>query len=171
MDEPLEDRYFTWLCAKVARDLGPAPISFLRKLHSTEYTWIISGDRNRAAEGVELRENFFNAAFIKRDSEFLRHPCSLLEFFIAFAERAAFQTPESSYTWFWEIMTNLNLEIRVVCLENEAVIDEILYNFLWRQYDYSGHGGMFPLRNPRRDQRRVEIWFQFGDYLEDQGLL
>lgn len=172
MDEPLEERYFNWLCAKVVRDLGPHPKGLLQKLHSMEYTWIVSGDRNRAAEGVELREYFFNSAFIKRDPEFLRDPCSLLEFFIAFADRAAFQTSEPTHKWFWEFMTNLNLEgFRVVSRETEQLIDDILYTFLWRVYEDNGDGGMFPLRNPRRDQRRMEIWYQFCDYLEDQGFL
>lgn len=36
---------------------------------------------------------------------------------------------------------------------------------LERKYDEFGNGGLFPLRSPSKDQRRVEIWYQLCEYI------
>jgi hypothetical protein len=69
-------------------------------------------------------------------------------------------------------MRNLRLDkFTRVTTSDSAKIDDILYNFVWRMYEPDGYGGMFPLRKPTRNQREAEIWYQFCDYIEDQGLL
>ena len=74
--------------------------------------------------------------------------------------------------WFWEIMANLKLdEYRRVSHSDAREIEEILYNFIWRLYESDGLGGMFPIREPQRDQREVEIWYQFSEYLIERGLV
>lgn len=171
MEEPLEETYFNWLCAKVSLNKGPMYLDLMRILHKTEFVWIIPGDRNRAEDGQELRLNFLREAFIKRNEAWLQDPCSILEFLIAFANRAYFQTDTSLNDWFWQFMTNLDLaEYRQVSESDMPVIEDILSTLVWRTYDPSGHGGMFPMRWPKDDQREVEIWYQFFAYLDDQGL-
>jgi hypothetical protein len=172
MEEPIEEAYFNWLCAKVLQPYNLNHKELLRILYSTEFTWIIPGDRNRAEDGVELREDFLHAAFIRNDPEWRSLPCSVLEMFFSFANRASFQTDIEPQVWFWVFMSNLGLdEYRRVTGSDRYEIEEILYNFIWRTYSSDGTGGMFPLRNPLRNQKEIEIWFQFCDYLEDQGLL
>ena len=34
-----------------------------------------------------------------------------------------------------------------------------------RRYKRSGEGGLFPLKNAAKDQRKVEIWYQLSSYL------
>jgi hypothetical protein len=34
-----------------------------------------------------------------------------------------------------------------------------------RLYTTSGYGGLFPLEEPKEDQRKVEIWYQMMAYL------
>ena len=34
-----------------------------------------------------------------------------------------------------------------------------------RLYDMHGNGGLFPLRKPSKDQRKVELWYQMSEYL------
>lgn len=170
MEEPLEETYFNWLCAKVRQNPAPDYLGLFRILHSTEFYWVVMMDQNRAADGRELREYFCSSAYISVDERWFREPCSVFEMLIAFADRAEFQTDRPQKEWFWEFITNLHLEdFRRVSRRDEQLIQSILDQFMSRNYDYSGDGGLFPLRNPERDQTRVEIWYQFCDYMKDQG--
>jgi len=172
MEEPIEESYFNWLCAKVLQPYNANHRELLKILYQTEFVWTIPGDRNRAEDGVELREEFLKATFIRDEPMWHAYPCCILEMFIAFSNRASFQTDTEPQVWFWVIMDNLGLdEFRRVTGRDRAKIEDILYNFVWRTYSSDGYGGMFPLRNPSRDQREVEVWYQFCDYLEDRGLL
>ena len=38
---------------------------------------------------------------------------------------------------------------------------------LAREYSDNGHGGLFPLKNPKKDQRKVEIWYQMTEYINE----
>jgi hypothetical protein len=180
MSEPLENLYFNWLCAKVVNPDSYLPSStyweLLKKMHKTEFVWLISGDDNRAEDGKELRKEFILQADIPDDVEWRTLiPCSVLEMFIAFARRAEFQTDIPAHEWFWEFLNNLGLnEFNDGSDIDPEEIDEILYQFIWRTYDEDGLGGMFPINNlppDHLDQTKVEIWYQFCDYLVDKDHL
>lgn len=172
MSEPIEDEYFNWLSAKVLQTNGNMHLELLRILHATQFVWIISGDRNRAEDGIELRIDFLRETHFKNEDVWYRQPCSVLEMLIGFSSRATFQTDIPERDWFWTFMTNLNLEqFRRVSKSDKPIIEDILNTFIWRTYDPSGHGGMFPMRWPKHDQREVEVWYQFCAFLEDQGLI
>lgn len=166
MEEPIEEAYFNWLCAKVLDVHLSNYWDLMRILHTTEFVWLVAGDDNRAEDGIELREAFSRERLIDDDPLWFALPCSLLELFIAFSQRASFQTDRPAKEWFWKFLTNLNLE-GYYHVEPDAVeiIDDILYRFIWRSYNFNGQGGMFPMRKPDSDQRKVEIWYQFCDYL------
>jgi hypothetical protein len=55
--------------------------------------------------------------------------------------------------------------------DDEEEVKSILDQFIWRTYDKKGAGGMFPINGPTDDQRKVEIWYQFCDYLVDKDRL
>ena len=174
MTGPLEDEYFSWLCDQVLRVRVPTPSlrydRLFRILHNTEFAWKILGDDNRAADGVELRSKFLQYQNLPDDPVWLNLGCSIFEMFIALSARAEFVTDNVTVEqWFWTILQNLGLDqysdAFVFCDED---VEEILYRLIWRQYDYDGRGGMFPLQNPRQDQTQVEIWYQFFAYLEEQ---
>ena len=170
--EPIDSEYFNWLCAKVMRVEVPTPSNtywnLLRELHNTEFVWIEMMDENRADDGRELRAEFLSQTGWSTDPEWLRLGCSVLEMLIAFSKRASFQTGRSPKNWFWEMIENLGLK-----QFNDAVPDRFsdipnaLERFLWRTYEPDGTGGLFPLKNTIHDQRKVEIWHQFCDYLVD----
>ena len=169
VEEPLEDAYFRWLCAKVKSNRDLNYWNLLTILHRSEFSWIVDGDQNRAADGIALREEFFRETGYDADGLFAAYPCSLLEMFIAFSRRAEFQTGNAS-EWFWEFIRNLGLEdFRRVRDSDLHIINEILYRLVWRSYLPNGEGSMFPLNRPRQDQRELEIWEQFCEYLEDSG--
>jgi hypothetical protein len=176
MVEPLENLYFNWLCAKIYYNQNSTPSltywRLLRILQNTEFVWLISGDDNRAEDGLELRVEFLLESDIPDIPEWRRNPgCSLLEMLIAFSRRAQFSTGTTSKEWFWEFIRNLDLiEFNDASLTYEAV-EGILNQFIWRTYEANGNGGMFPLDDPKQDQRKVEIWYQFCDYLVDKNQL
>lgn len=171
MSEPIEEAYFNWLCSKV---LDPSNNNYrvlLNIFHTTEFTWIIPADEHRAKDGQELRTYFLNETGFPYEHDWFVMGCSVLEMLIAFSDRAAFQLDTSLASCFWEFVQNLGLdEYRHVDKRDVSTIEAVLHNFVWRTYDEKGVGGAFPLRHFNgQDQRTVEIWYQFYQYLEDQG--
>ncbi|MET0785859.1 MAG: hypothetical protein ABWY25_04075 [Paenisporosarcina sp.] len=176
MTEPLEALYFNWLCVKVAYVTNPTPTltywKLLTCLHNTEFVWLLSGDDNRAADGIELRREFLLETDIPDHPEWRQLGCSVLEMFIGFSRRAEFMTDEPAKDWFWEFLNNLDLKDFNDAYNGDVEeIEGILDQFIWRTYSPDGRGGMFPLSNPNRDQKTNEIWYQFCDYLVDQDRL
>lgn len=172
MGEPIEGEYFNWLCAKVLPPNGIRYHDLLKILYTTEFVWVVSGDRNREDDGLELRQYFLNETRQRMNRPWFEEPCSVLEMLIAFAQRAQFQTDTPAENWFWEFMNNLELSDYAQITDSDArVINEKIHTLIWRTYEPSGYGGMFPLWKPKRDQRKVEIWYQFCEYLDDRGLM
>jgi len=177
MNERLENLYFTWLCSKVIRVENPSPSNtydtLFKTLHNTEFVWHISGDDNRAADGKELRREFLLAGDFPDDIEWRTlYPCSVLEMLIAFARICEFNSDLSSVEWFWEMLDNLSLkDVNDASEVSPYEIEEVLEHFMWRQYPPDGDGGLFPLDRPHKDQTKVEIWYQFCDYLVDKRRL
>lgn len=172
MSEPIEHSYFGWLRSKILSPHSRNYDTLVEILYRTEFVWVISGDKNREEDGLELRQLFLNETGFEKDDHWFSEPCSLLEFFIAFANRASFQTDSPVSDWFRIFMANLSLdEYRQVSESDEPIIEEILYNFVWRIYEPSGYGGLFPLDNPEQDQVKLECWYQFCAWVDEKELI
>ena len=179
-DEPLEDLYFNWLVSKVSKRRGRTPStsydSLLYAMHSTEFSSLLVGDDNRAADGKELRHEFLTTMRLnypdKEVQALLFLECSVLEMLVAFTVRAAFNTRVKAKDWFWIFVDNLGLsEISDAAYRaKKRRISPALNTFIWREYDSLGHGGLFPLSESRNNQREVEVWYQFCEYLIDQNI-
>ena len=174
----LEDMYFSWLITKVMNvDHNRTPTTsydtLLKTLHNTEFAWTLPGDDNRSADGKELRTEFLIASDAADDPDWRTlFPASVLEMLIAFSRRCEFNSDILAREWFWIMIDNLNLkEANDASRISPYEIEEVLEPFMWRQYAPDGDGGLFPLENPTRDQRDLEIWQQFCDYLVDKKLL
>lgn len=174
MNEPIDEIYFDWLCSKTC-EVTPDEISdftfLLRKLYTYEFAWLIAGDDNRVEDCHDLRMAFFHEMGLIVD-DWLLHEMSrsVLEVLIAFSNRAAFETDLGVPYWFWKMVGNLRLNKfpnSTWAPRSEELIDAILYCFIWRQYDRKGNGGLFPLKSTTHDQREVEIWYQFSEYLTE----
>jgi hypothetical protein len=176
MNEPIEALYFNWLCAKVMHLDNPTPSltywKLLRVLYTTEFVWIISGDSNRFDDGLDLRLEFFRSAlFQEPDGSLDPMGCSLLELLYGFSRRATFETDIPEDEWFWQFISNLGLsEFNDASNFDIFIIEDCLCRFIWRTYDYNGGGGLFPLSHPKHDQRQIEIWYQFCEYVMEKGL-
>jgi hypothetical protein len=177
MAEPIEDLYLNWLYAKVAYSDAPSSPSvsyhkLLQTLHSIEFVWVVAMDENRAQDGLELRNEFIRQAHIcDAPDSWYNMPCSVLEMLIAFSRRAAFETEYSSDEWFWMFLANIGLDdLHDSSAGLVALVTSVIDTVIWRTYDPDGHGGLFPLDDPEHDQRGVEIWHQFCEYLVDKNL-
>lgn len=171
MAGPIEDKYFNWLCAKVLEPQLRVYVDLLKIMHGTEFVWRIPGDRNRADDGMELRREFMYETHTGPDPTWEATGCSVLEMLFAFSRRAEFQTSMPAQEWFWKMIENLRLDdFRHISPGEDIIVREAMHALVWRTYDSSGLGGLFPMRWPRRDQREAEIWYQFCEYVEEQRL-
>ena len=167
MNEPIEKQYFNWLCAKVLGGETRNYRDLLEILFSKEFVWVIPADQHRIADGMELRQDFLRQKRSRDAGVSNVMPCSILEVLISFSERASFQTLDPAADWFWKFMANLKLDsFRRVRESDVPFIEDVLYTFTWRVYEPNGYGGLFPMERTQNDQREVEIWYQFCEYLD-----
>lgn len=162
----LEDRYFEWLTEKVEHNnLVKNHYYLLDTMFSTNYIWSVPNDDNRSMDGEKLRERY------GWDGHF--SGCSVLEMLIALAERCEHEImgepgdTDRTYKWFWEMVDNLGLIYFDDDHFDSDQVDYILNDWLYRRYRKDGNGGLFPLKHPGKDQRKVETWFQMCAYLDE----
>jgi hypothetical protein len=178
MEVPLDDLYLEWLYSQVASTQLRSPSktywSLFRQLFTKEFVWIVPNDDNRVEDGRDLRREFLSVTGIRNvDPNWIDLGCSVLEMLISLSRRCEFLTEATAQEWFWRLMDNLDLtrfnDSWYRKEHNEALIDERLNRLIFRNYYYDGSfGGLFPLKNPDRDQRNVEIWYQMNSYLLEQ---
>lgn len=145
----------------------------IRRLYSKEYYWIVKNDANRCEDGLFLRQVF--AESLGYDLEKVRSeidmPCSVLEMMVAFANRiekdVMWEPDKGDRTafWFWKMLANAGVDPTRYSDEyfnGETMVElnSMLDRVLSRRYTRDGKGGFFPLANNKKDQRRVELWYQ-----------
>lgn len=168
---PLDELYFRWLYSQVgsvnSRDPERNYWKILRKLFTREFVWIVPNDDNRAEDGRDLRLDFLDEHDIRDvDPNWMHLGCSMLELLVGLSRRLSFEAEGEPRTWFWHLMQNLGLNnYNDYTPFSEQEIDEILDRVIWRTYERNGSGGLFPLKKTRKDQRRVELWYQLCAYL------
>lgn len=176
----LSGEYFNWLCSQVCEDEpycfgGNRYYSLLRKLHGLEFYATVDRDENRIHDGEYLRYLFCLDKGFEDDSETISEfkecftSVSVLEVLVAFCRRIEAEIlydPEvyrPGMYLFWTMMHNADLD------DPDGIFDSykfaaIMYDILDRHYERNGNGGFFPLKNPKKDQRKVELWYQFHAY-------
>ena len=68
--------------------------------------------------------------------------------------------------WFWGMINNLGLGAMTDNVFDRKEVKYIVDNFLNHKYERNGKGGLFTVRNIKRDLRRVDIWCQLCWYLD-----
>jgi len=129
---------------------------------SIMYVPTIPNDQNRWQDGMDLRQKYGKTTGNGLPPVGV---CTVLEFLIGVAIRlneADYDPsmPDRIGPWFWALMDNLD-----VIEADDPWIEDSLERLNTRDYSSDGHGGLFPLRNPREDQREVEVWYQMQAYL------
>lgn len=151
-------------------------------LNDVEFEWSrdIPRDADRADDGRYLRLRFAEETGIDWRKEYLVHPCSFLEFLISLAflidDKIMYdpEKPDQVVDWFWLMMSNSKLDAFTddYILKGSTLAYELMTEtvnmIMYRQYDYNGYPGLFPLRKPAMDQRKVEIWYQANAYFIEE---
>lgn len=168
----MENKYFDYLCTIVGRFEEYS--SLLDELHKIEFYSLIPNDDNRGADGLNLRSIFLDEVGHTWLISLPRIGCTILEMLIALSSRLEFETSQSKWEktvseWFWILVDNLMLtdytNTFLLGYGRGGHVKLIISEFLERNYGSDGAGGLFPLKNPKKDQRRIEIWYQMTDYV------
>ena len=176
LKDRLNNEYFEWMFDLACADRFSPQISFRRllmHLHNTEFIFSNSNDSNRADDGIGLRYRFLSLLGRKNDLDYLDGPCSVLEMMLALAIRCEehfMDDPDigdRTSHWFWVMITNLGLGAVTDDEYDRVFVDDVVYRFLYRDYEPDGKGGLFRVKHCRRDMRNVEIWYQMCYYLDD----
>lgn len=173
MQTPPDQPYYDWLCSQIEIPKLPKKTydGLLELLHNVEFFWVVVGDDNRIADAREMRQEF-----LRRMSE--RNPekisgyefksfVSVLEIIIVVSRMLEWNASGEAPEWAWRLIENLHL---IDCNDpftprKRAVAEDILERFIWRTYERNGQGGFFPLVFAKKDQTKVEIWYQLNDYV------
>jgi hypothetical protein len=167
--------YFSWLCDLIEVNQPEKSYWLLANaLHNREFFWSVPNDDNRAFEGKNLRECFCEENHIDDIFYYFDGGCTMLELIIALAYRCDNIMVDQSCgmdmkDWFWKMMENIGLDRfnddDYYHCGGQIILDEILNKIINRTYHRSGRGGLFPLKSPKKDQRKVELWYQMSAYL------
>ena len=169
------DAYFCWLVGLIGDDyIQKNYQKLLWKLFTTDYIWELVYDKNRASDGLLLRNDFSSESGEMLSLDLYRKPCSVLEMMVALArgaEDSIMHDPifgDRTCTWFWSILQNLGLDVFDDYNWYEEEVDRILFIFLHRRYERDGSGGAFPIYKPAVDIRNKDLWWQMNAYLEEK---
>ena len=179
----ISTRYFEWLCDIVTSGRRFQKLQYsklLQFLHSVDFTYILDRDGNRYEDGIDMRYRFgetINEASqrmigLALDSK----PCSMLEMMVGLSCRCEEQImSNSSYgnrtgNWFWSMVESLGLSWATNNKFDNAKCCRIINRFLNREYEPTGHGGLFSVEviddnGNVVDLTTQEIWFQAMWYL------
>lgn len=170
--------YFDWLCEMIYIQSEYSDESYwnlAKILWKTDFIWVLDMDEDRAADGIALRNRY------KREGgqDSYDGPCTVLEVLIGLADRIDCILDELDGecripTFFWEMIDNLCLSgFSDQCFmqypnhkeDYYRQIDRCLQDWMNRDIEYNGSGGIFPLKHPKTDQRNVTLWYQASAYI------
>lgn len=178
MQDRIRNDYFNWLSDVVCRARYASQISYrklLMRLHGIKFRYTIPKDKNRADDGENMRyrfaidEGYEDVDFV---IDILDAPCSVLEMMVALAmhcEECIMDDPrmgDRTGQWFWGMIVNLGLGSMTDDNYEKREVDKAIDRMLDRTYEANGKGGLFTVRNCKRDLRTVEIWYQLCWYLD-----
>lgn len=171
------DDYFQWLIEQIKAHSQRRCnyLSLLKTLFETDFIYIIERDKNRAGDGVDLREEYMGDVEYDWYYEDYKHPCSVLEMLVALSlrcERTITGEVDNDHPekMFWLMIDNLGLGNMTDDVFDIRETRQILNRWLTRKYKRDGRGGLFPLRKPFEDQRKLDIWSQLLSYVNENNL-
>ncbi len=166
MTDTLDDHYLEWLynlVGRQARNINHWHL--LEAMNTYDFVMLVPNDDNRCKDGEALRREFTEETRARPSQHWMDASCTVLEMLIGVARHLSFELDREVGEWFWHLVGNLQLTKYKDERFNERLVDQSLERLVWRQYNYDGNGGLFPLEKPHEDQRHVEIWFQMEAYM------
>lgn len=165
-----EKEYVSWMARTVMVSESSPYFRVLSQMHSVIFTPRTEGDTNRAEDGKALRRDFvFDSPSVKNviDDDFYSRPCTFLEMVVGVAAKMAHLIDKTTASCFWHIMSNLGLD---GASPHPARVKEAIELVNGRKYDDHGSFGMFPLKDPAKDQREEQILNQMYAYVLENEL-
>ena len=182
----LPDIYFNWLYDQVCYGREPGSggsyLDICGMMHRTRFRVCVPMDDNRAADGVELREEFLaTQEYVFRrfghDSQGEKAikvaAPSVFEVLVALSRKADFMVSFGEKGWFRIFLENLGLHDftdTMITGGDVSRVNRIIAKFNNRTYRPSGAGGLFPLKRATEDQRHVELWYQMCAYMAENHM-
>lgn len=172
----LENEYFEWMYNLVCGIKKVSYRKLLYFLHTIPFYYLIEMDDNRACDGVNLRYRFGNQMgyhIAEIAATLDNRECSVLEMMVALANRieeSIMDNPEygdRTGEWFFAMLGSLGISNQNDDIFDEDYVKKTITILLERLYEANGRGGLFTVKEPRRDMRSVEIWMQAMWYLHE----
>lgn len=169
--------YYEWLIQKINCPRAEKYTNLLRDLHAIPFHIVLARDNNRAMEGINLRKEFYNdGPLITNEPVPALDPttdrCTVLEMMIAMAETFCLDVVgiefKSVAEWFWLMIENMGLDKYTDDNYDSEYVKSQIYKMMDRNYKPNGQGGLFPLAHTTRDQRKVELWYQFMEWFNER---
>lgn len=180
MIEDFARQYFIWLYDQVfeTHKLGTAGSysKLCGQMHEIPFKALVDHDENRVADGTQLRNEFLAKGVFPWDKngiDLLMPDASIFEVLIALAKKADFQVDHGTPWWFMQFLENLQLSgytDRRYRAVDAIPVSLKLKKFNERKYAENGRGGIFPLKVPNQDQRKVELWYQMAGYMAENTM-
>jgi hypothetical protein len=145
------------------------------RLFETEFLWHIKNDDNRLTEAKNMRDDILTEGldcgyFEEINCNLCQKPVSLLEVIIRICYVCSQTTPNVGKWrdvkwWFTLLMRNADYDDYDDEHFDAEEVDEISHRIMRRTYSWSGFGGLFPLVDAKKDQRKVELWYQMNSFI------
>lgn len=167
-------QYVNWLCDMVCFGVKEGYGALARKLHSTSYIYSVERDDCRAADGKGLRYEYKQQVRYGKNID--DSDCSVLEMLIALAGRmddvcCVSLDKSDQYRWFWRLLDNLGLskfdDKHYEQFGGDEEVTKILNTWMEHKYKKNGVGGLFPMRKPVFDMRKIDYCMQMSHYLNE----
>ena len=159
-----DDDYFRWLTSQIDYPTSHSYFDLFSRMHLWDFAWFISGDDNRRQDALDLRREFYQSDYNSRNL------VSVLEVVIVLSRAFEFTADGPAPYWAWHMIKNLGLVRCSDPLKHPEKVDDILHALVWRTYEPNGRGGFFPLKYPKEDQRKVELWYQMNAYIQEMQI-
>lgn len=164
--------YFDWLVYTIAPDYNQREdyMELLLALYSTEFFWVVKRDKNRAEDGLDLRDIFERKTRLYCDTD---GPCNCLELFIALAircENELMYDPDfgdRTDRWFWMFLDNLGLLEYDSEGFNFDEVSEILDKFMSREYGFNLEFCAFPSSISVSEMKKMELAYQMNFFIKE----
>lgn len=146
-----------------------------KHLHQREFIFPdMPMDYAREVDGKSERYYFsLSKPYVYDDvKEALAGPCSILEMMVAFCKRIEqlkkmWSKGDRTGEWFWNMLVNMRIANMNDDRYDPEYVNERLDIMIYREYDYFGDGGLFYAKNPPKDMRETNLWYQMQYSLDD----
>lgn len=156
-EECIIETYARWLLNKI----DAKEIHLFKSLIKYPFYAILKEDESRIGDARRLRDAFNDLSgngIYETDDRI-----TILELLVSFAIRIDNDFLDiGPGIIFFEMVSYLELS----CPQT-MMLKERLERFVYRTYDQNGMGGIFPLKNPEKNQREVPLWNQAMAFIHE----